>query len=30
MSLAAQAIAKPFAAQEIAGTLVETLGRTAR
>ena len=30
MSAAAQAIAKPFAAQEIAGALVETLGRTAR
>jgi processive 1,2-diacylglycerol beta-glucosyltransferase len=30
MSAAAQAIARPFAAQEIAGALVETLGRTAR
>jgi len=30
MAAAAQAIAKPFAAQEIAGALVEKLGRTAR
>jgi len=30
MSAAAQAIAKPFAAREIASMLVETLGKTAR